>query len=96
MGNSAYGFAAAGQAFGFAMCLLLVVFSAGVACLFAARALRRACARALVACRQRLARAAVHAEAARGLAEIEKFLESQPTGSVCGEPPDTADDGTSQ
>jgi hypothetical protein len=96
MGSGAYVLATAGQAFGFAVCLLLVVFSAGVACLLTARALRRACARARAACRRRLASAAFHAEVARGVAEIEEFLKSQATGSVCGEPPDVAGDGTSQ
>jgi hypothetical protein len=96
MGDGANVLAAAGKAFGFAMCLLLVVFCAGVFCLFAASALRRGCARARDGCRRRMARAAVHAEAARGLAEIEKFLKSQPSGSACGEPPDAGGDGISQ
>jgi hypothetical protein len=91
-GHGAYVLAVAGQAFGFAMCLLLIVFTAGVACLFAARGVRRVLVRLRAACRRRLVLAAVHIEAARGVAEIEKFLRSQPSGSACGDPPDAGGD----
>lgn len=76
------------------MCLLLVVFAAGVACLYAARGVQHGWVRLRAACRRRLFEAVVRIETAHGLAEIEKFLRSQPGGSACGDPPDAGRDGT--
>jgi hypothetical protein len=79
MGNGTYVLATAGQAFGFAILLLLTVFAAGVAWVLASRFLWRACARARTACRRYLTEIAIHATAARGVAEIERFLEAAST-----------------
>ena len=76
MSYASYAYAEMGEVMDYTVSLLLAGLIAGCACGFACRGICVAWVKARTARRRRRAEIAVRAEAARGLAEIERFLEA--------------------
>jgi hypothetical protein len=90
MGSGSVAFVDVGQAIDKMLILLLVSLLAGIAGWFVCYGIYMAWAKAIAAWRRRRTEAARQAEVARGLADIERFLQAHATRAIPGEPPDSS------
>lgn len=90
MANGSVAMADVGQAMDEMLIFLFASLVAGIGCWFACYGMYRAWVKGMAVWRRRRTEAARRAEIARGLADIERFLEAHAARTLPGEPPDSS------
>lgn len=90
MGNGSTAMVDVGHAIDEMLIFLFAGVLAGTGCWFACYGSYRAWGKVIAAWRRRRSEAARRAEVARGLADIERFLEAHAARTLPGESPDTS------